>query len=146
MDCVGNVIENQKFMFEDVWLFPWSLSYIGSSGRLVGRTSTKFQTNARQPLPMRSKNRNGTFTRGWGKQVKALQETPLKAPPKNLKIVYKAPRNNALWNHRYCGRPERFAYVLICDYTCLTHFSMFVYVFNMRWQLFNTVLIYHEKT
>ena len=47
---------NKKFFFDDFWLFVRSLSCIGSSGRLVGRISTKFRPNPRQPLPIRSKS------------------------------------------------------------------------------------------
>ena len=36
---IGMFIEHQKLVFEDFWLFLRSLSYIGSSGRLVGRIS-----------------------------------------------------------------------------------------------------------
>ena len=47
------VTENTKLVFDNFWLFLRTLRYIGSSGRLVGRISTKFRANPRQPLPIR---------------------------------------------------------------------------------------------
>ena len=39
---------NKKYVFDDFWLFLRSLSYIGSSGKLVGRIYPKFRSNPPQ--------------------------------------------------------------------------------------------------
>ena len=49
------LLKNQKLLFEVFWLFLRSLSCIGSTGRLVGKKSSKIRPNPRQPLPILSK-------------------------------------------------------------------------------------------
>ena len=58
-------------VFEDFRLFLRSLSYIGSSGRLVERISNKFRLDPRQPLPIRSKDI--TLLTGGGKPTFSLK-------------------------------------------------------------------------
>ena len=53
---LGFVSNTKKYVFHYFCLFLRSLSCIASSGRLVGRISTKFRPNPRPHLPIRSKN------------------------------------------------------------------------------------------
>ena len=55
------VIVSKKLVLNDFWLFLRSLSYIGSSGRLVGRISTKSRPNQRQPLPLEDRQTDKTI-------------------------------------------------------------------------------------
>ena len=106
---VGTFIEHKKLVFEDFWLFLRSLSCIGSSGRLVGRISTKFRPNPRQPLPIRSKNRTlltgGVINCTWGLNTYFAETMAT--------ITNRHNKNPLSWFHTIFGHMEALGFLYL---------------------------------